>query len=68
MEEIKNLMEKKEVEKLMDTVDIVSESLELAKKNGLDAEVVTWALITIKEDPSIEIEQAIKIALEEWVK
>lgn len=49
-------------------IDIVAESLELAREHGLEAEVVTWALRTIKEDPSLEIEHAIKIALGEWVK
>jgi len=61
-------MDKLKIIQMDNEIDIVAESLELARERGLEAEVVTWALRTIKEDPSLEIEHAIKIALAEWVK
>jgi len=49
-------------------LDNVSELLKSSKIYGLEAEVVLWSLYALKTDPSLSIEDAIQIGLNEWVK
>ena len=47
---------------------IVSDTLEDAKRYGLEAEVVTFALKYMKQDPTLSISAAITYGYDEWVK
>ena len=49
-------------------LDLVGSALRYSRTWGLEAEVVTWALCAMKQDPSLSIEEAIKIGFMEWVK
>jgi hypothetical protein len=49
-------------------IEIVSHALMEAKKHGLESEVMTWSLKTLKDNPSLSIEHAVKIGLAEWIK
>ncbi len=42
--------------------------LEEAAEAGLIAEVVVWALMAMKEDPTITVEDAINVGYNEWIK
>lgn len=39
-----------------------------AEEYGLLAEVVSFALLAIKDDPTISITHAIDIGIDEWIK
>jgi len=52
----------------IDELLIVADFLDDAKKYGLEAEVVTFALKYMKENPSLTISQAITYGYDEWVK
>ena len=54
------------MENLRDTIYMVGEAIEKARKYGLVEEVIATALIRIKEDPSITPEEAMQYGLEEW--
>jgi len=49
-------------------MDAVSIALQQSREEGLDAEVVTWALRYMKEDPSLSISEAITMGYYEWIK
>lgn len=53
---------------LMKELLIVSDVLEDAKRYGLEAEVVTFALKYMKKDPTLSISTAITYGYDEWVK
>lgn len=42
--------------------------LEEAAEAGLIAEVVVWALMAMKEDPAISVDDAIIVGYNEWIK
>lgn len=42
--------------------------IEEADKLDLVPEVVVWALMAMKEDNSISVNEAIRIGFEEWIK
>ena len=46
----------------------VDHLLKLAEVHNLEAEVVVFALKSMKEDPLLSIEEAIALGYEEWVK
>lgn len=46
----------------------VDDCLDIAKEQGLEVEVVFWALRYMKQDPSLTIAAAINLGLQEWVK
>lgn len=55
-------------EEITKSMDVVASALHEAAKHNLQIEVVTWALKYMKEDPTISIEEAITMGLNEWVK
>jgi hypothetical protein len=46
----------------------VSEALQRADKYGLSAEVISFALIYLKENPDRSISEALNYGFNEWVK
>lgn len=52
----------------LEELKIVGNAIKHASGYGLEAEVVTFALKYMKEDPQLSIVEAIKYAYEEWVK
>lgn len=56
------------VEDIHRSMDIVEHVLHEAEDFGLTAEVVTWALKYMKENPKLDISDAIILGYEEWVK
>jgi hypothetical protein len=53
-------------EQIEDTIDIVDSVLAIADKHRLEVEVMTYALMFLKENPELSIEEALNFALEEW--
>jgi len=49
-------------------VTYVSEALKQAREHGLEAEVVLFALISMRRDPSQTLIQAMEAGMEEWIK
>lgn len=49
-------------------VGLIGELLEKAMEYNLQAEVVTWALKAMQEDPSLEPYEAFGYGYQEWVK
>lgn len=49
-------------------LEVISNQLILAKEYGLEAEVVMTALIAMRRDPSLTIQEAMYIGFFEWVK
>ena len=46
----------------------VSKVLNIAKKEGLEAEVMLWAFLALKNNPQYSIYDALLEGLNEWVK
>lgn len=55
-------------EMLVSEMDAVAIALEQSREEGLEVEVVTWALRYMKENPSLTISEAITMGYYEWVK
>lgn len=53
---------------IINTMEFARNRLREAKDNGLLTEVVVWSLKSMKGNPGLTIEQAIKSGFEEWVK
>ncbi len=53
---------------LVSEMDAVATALEQSREEGLEVEVVTWALRYMKNDPSLTISEAITMGFYEWVK
>jgi hypothetical protein len=53
---------------LVSEMDAVATALEQSREEGLEVEVVTWALRYMKNDPSLTISEAITMGYYEWVK
>ena len=51
-----------------DGMDAVAVVLEQAKEQGLEIEVVTWALKYMKNHPDLTISEAIRLSYLDWVK
>lgn len=49
-------------------MSLIREYLEEAKKHGLEVEVITWALLSMKGDPNMSISFAMECGFYEWVK
>lgn len=49
-------------------LDTIFEALTYAKKYNLEIEVILWSLYAMKANPTLTIEEAIQIGLNEWVK
>ncbi len=53
---------------LVSEMDAVAIALEQSREEGLEVEVVTWALRYMKNDPTLTISEAITMGYYEWVK
>jgi hypothetical protein len=53
---------------LVSEMDAVAIALEQSHEEGLEVEVVTWALRYMKNDPTLTISEAITMGYYEWVK
>ena len=53
---------------LVSEMDAVATVLEHSCEEGLEVEVVTWALRYMKNDPTLTISEAITMGYYEWVK
>ena len=51
-----------------DGMDAVAIALSKAKEQGLETEVVTWALKYMKDNPKLTISEAITLGYNEWIK
>ena len=60
--------EENDTETLVSEMDAVEIALERSREEGLDVEVVTWALRYMKENPSLTISEAITMGYYEWMK
>jgi hypothetical protein len=49
-------------------MDAVATVLEHSCEEGLEVEVVTWALRYMKNDPTLTLSEAITMGYYEWVK
>lgn len=43
-------------------------ALNLAKKEGLETEVITWAFYAMKANSQLSIEEALSSGIGEWIK
>jgi hypothetical protein len=55
-------------EETIKELSYVDHLLKLAEVHNLEAEVVVFALKSMKEDPLLSIEEAMALGYEEWVK
>ena len=53
---------------LVSEMDAVAIALEQSREEGLEVEVVTWALRYMKNDPTLTISEAITMGYYEWVR
>ena len=51
-----------------DTLRTAALIMEEAKQFGVEAEVMMWAVIAMKEDPTMSVEEALIAGSEEWIK
>ena len=56
------------MESIIESMDVVSDALNDADGFDLQTEVVTFALQAMKDNPKLEISEAIMIGFNEWVK
>ncbi len=54
--------------KIHEQLVLIVEPLQVAKDHNLVPEVVGYALLFMKENPSLTIQEAMQQALQEWVK
>jgi len=52
----------------LEELKIIGNAIKNASGYGLEAEVVTFALKSIKENPQLSIVEAIVMGYEEWIK
>lgn len=62
------MKQRRSVEDIHRSLDIVEHVLREADDLGITAHVVTWALKHMKENPGLDISDAIVLALEDRVK
>jgi hypothetical protein len=69
---VKNVLSKKQavdsVEDIYRSIAIVESVLHDARDLKIETQVVTWALNLMKQDPSIDISDAMIMSYETWVK
>ena len=69
---VKNVLSKKHViepvEDIYRSIAIVESVLHDARDLKIETQVVTWALKLMKQDPSINISDAMIMGYEEWVR
>jgi len=56
------------MEDLVKHIDDVKTTMDVASEYNLQVEVMTYALMYIKEDNRLTIEDALAMGLNEWVK
>jgi hypothetical protein len=59
---------KRPVEEIHRSLDVVEHVLRESDDLGITFKVVTWALKYMKENPDLDISDAIVLGYEEWVK
>lgn len=52
--------------KLLETIDLVGATLAEASHYALEIEVIASAMETLKENPEMEISEALQYGLKEW--
>jgi hypothetical protein len=57
-----------ESSEMHDTLRTAAVIMEEAKQFGVEAEVMMWAVIFMKDNPSLTVEQAIVLGSNEWIK
>lgn len=70
LKQLKKLTQKRRrpVEEIHRSLDVVEHILRESDDFGVTPEVVTWALKYMKENPNLDISDAIILGYEEWVK
>lgn len=58
-------MKPSEIHDTLRTAELI---LEEARQFGVEAEVMTWAVIYMKEDPTMTVEEALICGSNEWIK
>lgn len=64
----KQIEDKNNTETLVSEMDTISTVLDMAYEEGLEVEIVTWALRYMKQYPHLSISEAITMGYYEWVK
>ena len=49
-------------------LDDVRIAIDIAMEHGLEVEVMAYAMMALKQKPTLTIDEALKIGLNEWVK
>jgi len=49
-------------------LEIIDEILDQAIENGLEVEVVYWALKAMKDNPTLQPSEALVLGVTEWIK
>ena len=62
------MKQRRSVEDIHRSLDIVEHVLRDARDLKVETEVVTWALKRMKENPKLDISDAIQLGYEEWVQ
>ena len=63
-----NIKEKEEQNSICEILNDVEDALLQANQFNLEVEVIGFALLALKADPSLTISRALEIGLEEWIK
>jgi hypothetical protein len=56
------------MEDLVKYIDDVKTTIDVASEYDLQVEVITYALLCLKEDNTLSIEDALSMGLNEWIK
>ena len=59
-------MEREVTQQLIDDISAITSAMVLTSRHGLGPEVILSAMKFYREDPTITVEQAIALGLEEW--
>lgn len=57
-----------DLKKMQEEMELISKSLDAALEFGLEVEVIYYALLAMKKDPTISPAQAFVFGVMEWVK
>lgn len=68
LKEVTAKKRRRPVEDIHRSLDIVEHILHEAEDLGITRNVVTWALKYMKENPKLDISDAIVLGYEEWTK
>jgi hypothetical protein len=56
------------MENTITVLNVVHDALKIASDYNLEAEVMAYAMIFLKDNPKITISEAIQCGLNEWIK